>query len=201
MDRWGKITAICLCHRRTKTDRLHTNSATTIKEHLVFRPVSMKFFYFIVFIIKHKYGKVSKFKKMMLGTKEPTKNDGSGILNLILNIKFSTFNWLKTTFSITFTCLSVFSPYSIIGDYRFKPNFAMRLGCVSSVNLNNKSLSPITSVTLLDASNKTAEVCILGGKNQNLSSDLEFRCVFKDYALTRLWSYFIYFPTVFIFFV
>lgn len=118
----------------------------------------------------------------------------------VRNIKFSTFNGLKTTFSITFTCLSVFSPCSIIGDHGFKPNFAMRLGCVSSVNLNNKSLSPITSVTLLDASNKTAEVCILGGKNQNLSSDLEFRCVFKDHALTRLWSYFIYFPTVFIFF-
>lgn len=53
-----------LCHRRTKTDRIHTNSATTIKEHLVLRPMSMKFFYFIVFIIKHKYGEVSKFKKM-----------------------------------------------------------------------------------------------------------------------------------------
>lgn len=41
----------------------------------------------------------------------------------------------------------------------------MHLCCVSCVNLNNKSLSPITSVTLLDASNKIAEACVfLGGK-------------------------------------
>lgn len=39
-------------------------------------------------------------------------------------------------------------PNSIIGDHGFKPNLAMHLDYISSVTLNNKGLSPITSVPI-----------------------------------------------------